>query len=225
MTFTDILNEVLDRMDESSTTAQNRIGRAINERHRWIASHCGLDMIQTQKGIQVSSVIGNRTMTWSPATTTPSVGVEKILAIYNPATTPPFVLDEVLLDDLNNQLINSDPPQQWALLNIGSNFVTVQLDVIPASIYPLQADVLVNLTTLSGLMTPVFPEDFHNAIVYGVMATEYEHKDMFDKADAMEAKFNARVERLVQWVAESAYLDIFQGKTSGDSDNLTTPLV
>lgn len=209
MTFTDIQNEVADRLNLTSAAALARIGRSINERYRWLASSIGIADVIERLTASADTVVGNRSLTFGP---TP-VAVEKLLSVFNTAFTPPMVLDQVTFDELRNSPIGTDPPKQYAIQLMGAKSVTVFLDTIPATIFTLSADVEGNLTTLSGTAVPAFAEDFHNLLVYGAMATELDKQEKYDLAEKKETQFDTRVSELRLYIAKSAYLAIAQGKT------------
>ena len=225
MTFTEMVTNVMNDLNLSGSAATARVGANINKAYRRVISSCGLDYVQTVVDVQVTTVIGNRSLVWSPSTTTPSTGVEKILVIRNPVTNPAWVLTEVLLDDLRNQIVGSDPPQQYAIQTISSNSVTVMLDCVPATNYNLLADVLSNVTSLSGSQTPNFPEDFHDCLEHYARARELKKLEKSSDADDEMKEFKTRRDELAWYLAKSAYKDIYQGKTSGFSETLTMPLV
>ncbi len=214
MTFTDIQTEVADRLNLTSSAALARIGRSINERYKWLASAIGFSTIETQT-ISANTVIGNQTIVFT---------CEKILTVFNPAFTPVQVLAEALFTELRDEIPGTDPPQRYAIKLAGASTVTLFLDCIPATIYALSADALVNLATLSGTQIPAFPEDYHNILVYGAMATELEKMEKYDLAARQENRFETRVSDLRYYQMKSAWLDIYQGK-SGLNDIASAPLI
>lgn len=225
MTFTEIVNNVADSLNLTSAAAITRIGANVNKTYRRLCSSLGIDTVQFVAGVAATTTIGNRSLTFSPSTTTPSVGVEKILAVYNTAFTPPNVLEEFLFDDLRNALVGTDPPQNYAVQNTGSNFVTIYLDSTPSTQYALTADVISNVTTLSGSLVPNIPEDFHELLELVPRGRELNKMEKYTEAKAEFMEFDERVKELRGYYARSAYLDIHQGKTNGTDVTLTTPLV
>lgn len=220
MTFTDIQTEIADRLNLTSAAALARIGRSINERYRWLASSIGFDTIE-RRTASASTVIGDRSLTFGPAPTK----VQKLLSVFNPAFTPPQILNQVDFDELRNQSIGTDPPSQYAIQLMGADSVTIFLDSIPATIFSLSADVMSNLATLSGVQVPAFAEDFHDILVYGGMATELDKMEKYDLSAKKEAQFEGRLSDLRMFIAKSAYLDIIQGKKSPETVLRSVPLV
>lgn len=216
-----------DRCDLTSTSALTRIGREVNERYRWLASSVGFSTIQLVPGVTANTVVGNRSLTFGATGTK----VEKILSVYNAAYSPPQVLGQVSFDQMRNQMLGTDPPQQYAIQTMGDHSVTIYLGTIPATIYALTADVLSNLTDLSGVQVPAFAEDFHDILVYGPLGSEYMRMEKpelartFDNEDERRpGLFQVRAAQLRYYIAKSAYLDIYQARTGGLSQ-VPVPLV
>jgi hypothetical protein len=168
--------------------------------------------------VQANTVIGNRNMLWDATTTTPTVGVEKILALFDPTVTPYRPIIEVSVDELRNSVVSTDPVQRYAVLSMGSAGVTLFLDSIPASIYPLQADILSNLATLSGSQIPALTEDFHDLFLYYgkwmeclKMATG--NPAMLPVAKEFESQYNNRLGEYRLYIALSPHQKMFSGKT------------
>jgi len=219
--------EVADRCDLTSATALTRIGREVNERYRWLASSVGFSTIQLVPGVTASTTIGSRSLVFG-ATGTP---VEKLLTVYNAAYTPPQVLGQISWDQMRNQSLSTDPPQQYAIQTMGDHTVTIYLGSTPATVYALTADVLANLTSLSGTNAPAFAEDYHNILVYGVLGSEYMRMEkpelarVYDnESDRTPGLFQTRAAQLRYYIAKSAYLDIYQARTGGYSP-FPVPLV
>lgn len=202
MTFADIQTEVSDRLNLTSAKALARIGRSINERYRWLASSIGMQTV-TQTTVSANTVIGSQLVTFN---------AEKLFSVYNPAYTPPIVLDIISPDELRNEFTSTDPPTQCAILNMGASTVTIKINTVAATVYALGADAEVNIQTLSGTMVPAFAEDYHSLLVYGAMATELDHLEKYDMAKVQEARFTTRMSELRLFIAKSAYLNIYQGK-------------
>ena len=207
MTFTDIQSEIADRLNLTSVQALARIGRSINERYRWVVSSAGL--ITTSRGsATATTTIGNRSLAFSG---------EKILSVYNTAFTPPMVLTERTFDELRNSILGTDPPINYAIQLMGGSTVTIFLGSIPATAYLLTADTETNQAVLQGGMVPAFAEDFHDVLIYGGMVTELEKMEKYDLAAKQESLFEKRLSDLRFFIAKSAYLDIYQGKTNPTS--------
>ena len=207
MTFTDVVNEVLDRLNLTSANATTRVGRSINEAYKTIASTIGVQTIERVNGITANTVIGSRNITFT---------CEKILTVYNTNFTPYLVLDERTEDEMRNETLVTDPATEYAVKLMGASTVTLELNSAASSIYTLTADAMVNLGTLSGVQVPAFSEDFHNMLVYKSMQIELEKMEKYDKAEKQEQKYEKRLAEYRLYIAVSAYKILVQGKTSID---------
>jgi hypothetical protein len=232
MTITDITNKVADRLNLTSTQALTRITDSANIGYRKAASSCGIKLIERTIGVAATTVIGNQSLTFSAATTTPSTNVQKILSLYNTAFTPIMVLDEVSFDTLRNELPQTDPPAEYAMQSSTSNSVTVFLNSIPATNYALTIDCMANLSTLSGTMVPALPEDFHDMLVDYALAIELHKMEKPELAVVHMSGstdnpglFEQRLSELRYYYACSAYNDIYQGKNEQLSVSRQVPLV
>ena len=142
------------------------------------------------------------------------------MSVYNPAFTPPALLQEVEFDELRNQPVSTDPPSQWAVQEMGASTVTIFLDTVPATAYILTADAESIQTELTGSMVPQFPQSYHDILITGVKADELFKMEKYDMAAAMEVKFEKRLGELRFFIAKSAYKNIYSGKNSTMSQNM-----
>ena len=211
-------------MNLTSASAQTRVQNSVNEAHRELCSSIGMPMTN-RTVVTAMTTQNNRYMTWGPATTTPSVGVEKVIGISNPAFTPPLVLTENTYEQLFNEVVNTDPPQRWAMFNAAANSVTVFYDSqMTSASFQLTALVFANFATLSGSMTPLFAEDYHDALIYYACAIELDKKEKWDAAAKFEKRYEKRASELRYYYAKSAFLDIVQGANSQEDVYRTIPL-
>ena len=210
MTFTGIVDEVLERLNLTSATATARIGRSVNERYRRIASKIGLQTI-ARGTVTASTVIGNRDVTFGPG----PVGVEKISVVTNPAYPNQRPLDEVLWEELRLRVVPSnDTPQTYAIKKMGSNSVTITIDSTPLTVYTLTGDGLLNLSTLSGVQVPAFAENFHDILILHAMAIELDKLEKPALAKEKLREADERTGELQLFIATSALMRIVQGKNS-----------
>lgn len=202
MTFTQIVTEVADRLNLTSDEALARIGRSVNERVKETVTSCGL--ATSVRGVVTAyTTIGDRYLTF--------VACEKLMSVFNPTAPQPWVLGERTFDTLRNNPLGYDPAQLYAIAKMQPTSVTIFLDCAPASSYALCADAYRSTVTLVGNQEPPFSENFHNAIVYGAMATEYDKMEKEAYANKMEAKYQLRLTELRYFIRTSAYLSIAQG--------------
>jgi len=152
-------------------------------------------------------------------------GVQKILALYNTAYTPPLVLSEVSYDQIENEPAVSDPPVEYALKTTTANSVTLKINSLSTSSFTLTADVLVNLQDLSGTALPAFQEDYHDILIYGGMQIELEKMEKYALAKKQSDQYDKRVAQLRYYIQKSAYLDIVQGQNQQLTVSRNVPLV
>lgn len=205
MTFTDIVNEVAERLNLTSATAITRIGRNVNIRHRYVLSSLGMDT-SSRTTVTVNTVIGTRYLTFT--------SVSKLFSVFNAATTPPFILTEVSMDEMRARQVITDPPQTYAIYRMYYNSVIIYLDTTPATIYPLSADAMEQSSTLATTALPAFSENFHDILIEGAMATELNKMEKYSMAQEHEAMFNMRLSELRYFIAKSAYLSRYQSKSN-----------
>ncbi len=147
------------------------------------------------------------TITVSGAPVTPATGTitVQMQQIQN-------ILNERSFDEIRYMPLGSDPPQNWAVQNMGASTVTAFLDSIAASAYILNADVEMNITDLSGSQIPAFSQDFHDILIQGGIADELYKMEKYDLSEVREGKFEKRLGELRLFIAKSGGLEIYQGK-------------
>lgn len=209
MTYTEIVSLIADRLNLKSNEQLARVGTELNMRHREVLSSIGISQVAEETTATATASIGNRYLTFGPS----PVAVTKILSVYNASgsTYPPPILDEITVDQMLNAGLVSDPPTAYAVTGMGERTVTIKLNSIPATTLTLTADVLGNVTQLSGALSPAFSEDFHDILVNMVMADELEKQEKYDKATAKLKQAEKRMGELRLFVAKSAYRDVVQG--------------
>jgi hypothetical protein len=206
MTFTEIVAEVMDRLNLTSSAATTRVGRAVNRIYREVGTSIGMSFSRSTAVSEVVTVT-NPEVTFS--------GTEKILQVWTITGTKPNILDEVMLAELREVAApSSDTPHKWAVRVTGSNFVTIRLDAVPATAYTLYAEVIAEVTTLSGSDEPAFAESFHDLIVDGVLKDEYKKLEKRQLAADSEATYQRRLSDLRMFMAKSNSMLIRQGEHS-----------
>jgi hypothetical protein len=202
MTHTEIVNEVKSRLNLTSPESTARIGQFVNSRYRRVTSSLGLNTSR-RAVVTTATVAGTDTVSFT---------MEKIEVLYD--STNHQVLQEFTYDELRNKHIESPAsgtPREYAIMNQGSSTVTVLLYPTPDAILTLSADGLANASTLSGTNVPAFPADFHDILVFGAMADEYQKMEKPGQSQTMEVQYAARVSDLRYHLAKSSYLSITQG--------------
>lgn len=205
MTFTEIVTEVMDRLNLTSSAATTRVGRAVNRVYREVGTAIGLSFSRTTAATKVVTV-GNAEVTFT--------STEKILTVWTQdASGNPTTLDEVLLPQLReDSVLDGDKPTEWALKSATSTSVTIRLNRVPVTAYTLYADVIADVSDLSGATEPALPKSFHDILVEGVLRDEYLKLEK-DKLAKMSAElFERRLSDLRMFIAKSNFLTIQQDK-------------
>lgn len=215
MTFTQIVDKVMSRLNLESTTAETRIGDEVNEVYRELVTSMGLET-SIRSTTTITTTADSRYVTFGD---TGSGGdkVLKLLSVYLPSTVapPPYnVLTSATFDELRNTIAGSWPPTRYAISKMGPTSVEVFLDAPgPTVAATLHADCLLGSTTMSGTDQPFFTENFHDILVYGVLAIELDKMDKVERSEKAQAQFEKRSGDLRMFIAKDAYLAIHQAKT------------
>lgn len=199
MTFKEIQDRVMDRLNLSSDTARDRIKDFINERVRAAQTSTSLGRVR-------KTTVTANTVATEP-TVTPT-GIVKVTTIVIPTLNRP--LGERTLDQLRNfDSMNqwSGSPELYAVEKITATGVILRLQPIPDAVYALQIDGIATGTDLVGDSdVPGFPEDFHDAFVFGAMADELDHLEKSDLSLKQEAKSERRIKEARYFIQKSIYL-------------------
>jgi hypothetical protein len=202
VTFTQIRSRVLSRTNQSSATAQTRVGEFINERYRALVTSINMGRVRGGS-VSVNTVAATATIT--PAVIKPrTLRIESLNRILTELT-----LDQIRNIDASNTL--SGAPDSYAVIAYTATGCTIQLLPVPDDAYAIKIDGLVAGTDLSGVDVPAFPEDFHDILVFGALADEMDHLGRPDEAAKAEAKMNRRTGELRYFIAKSNYLHRVQG--------------
>lgn len=203
-TLHELTLEVMDRLNLSSPEAAARIVRELNTRYKRVTSSIGL-VTSRRAPITQAATIGNRDVTFS--------AIEKIDNVYRKVGTKNILLDEITFEEMIDADIVTDPPTKYCIVNVLPTSVKIRLNSVPATGFNLYADGLASALNLAGDDSPAFPESYHDILVYGAMADEYKKMEKFDLAKDSEADFENRLSDLRMFIAKSAFLDIYQGKS------------
>lgn len=220
MTFQEIVATAAKRINLTSPEALIRIGEEVNERYKWLATSIGFNTIARRVATATTST-SHRYLTFGPS---PDIlGVQKVLSVFNTQINPPMVLGEITFDQMRNQVPGTDPAQQYAFAEMGAKSVKIWLDCQPGSEYTLSADCLASVQTLQGADEPAFSESYHDILIYGAMAAEYDRLEKVTQASKKEKQFEDRLSELRLFIAKSGYLNIYQNRTG--LGNISVPLV
>lgn len=194
MTFLQLQDRVLGRLNLTSDEARIRIGEFLNENYRRVQTSIG--MAQVRRGtLEVAAQVGPF-----------SVGAIKPFTI----TLPVFnrLLVERTLDQLRE--IQTTPtvvgvPQCYAVTGFGTSSFELLLYPDPADAYGLEIDaLLVGVDMVDDTDQPAFPEDFHDVLIFGALEDEYNHFDRPELAAVQAQKFQRRLGDLRYFLVKSA---------------------
>jgi hypothetical protein len=198
VTLGQILDRAMDRLNLSSDVARARLTSFVNERTRKIQTSCSLSRVRLGT---VTAITTSGTNTLVPS------GIIKPITVFDVLGNR--ALGEQTLDQLRNMDPNtswSGRPSVYAVRNYGAADFTLQLAPMPDDAYELTIDgVLLGGDMVDETEIPGFPEDFHDALVFGTMADEYYHFDKPDHAQVQEQKYEERVRALRYFMSKSAY--------------------
>lgn len=214
MTFTEIQTEIDEDLNLTSATAVARVGREINIRYRGLVSSIGLKTSKFGSNTQ-ASVAATNEITFS--------SLNKVTRVVNltagsGVTATVGELAEVTWDEIRELTIpSSNTPLRWATKIAGAITVVVAFDVaFTSTAVSLRADGFAPMTTLSGATEPIFPQEFHDILVWGVKADEYMKMEKPAMAKYCEVMAAQRTSQLRLYLATNLGLD----KRQAGNDNL-----
>jgi hypothetical protein len=189
------------RLGLTAESQRLRIRDAINDRLRQVTSTLNLGRTRRSTTTFVT-VAGTATVS--------ATGVSALETLYDP-TTLKRPLTEVSLPWIRARDAASEvtgAPEHYAVQSHTSDILTLRLYPKPDAIYTLHADIMAVGTDLdSPDDTPGFPSDFHDLLVDGVLADEYNRVEKArPMAQAHEGKFEKRLGDLRLHIARTAWL-------------------
>ncbi len=193
MTFTEIVQDVADRLNLTSAEALTRIGTAVNTRYKQITA--SLNLTTSRRGVVLVNTVDA-----TPYVTIP--GIEKVLGIQLDG----IPLNEVSVEHLRNTL-SSDTVSSYAIYRMYANTVQIELNAIPDEVTQLSVDAAVQAGTLVGTMEPEFAESYHDILIFGALSDERAKMEKQALSLKDEATFDRRLKELRMFIAKSAYLD------------------
>ncbi len=207
MTKGEIVTEIMDRLNLTSSTATTRIGRIVDRYYLRATVAIGVAgtsrRLFDQEGI---TIIADPEVEFSL--------MEKITRIYYLTDGEKQFLTEVTIDELRDlDLESGDTPERYAVKEMGAMHVIIYLDFIPETEFSLFADGYGTASVLDDEDQPIFPESFHNLLVEGPLKDEYKKLEKVDLARESRGEYEQILADLRMWAAKSAYLKIQQGGT------------
>lgn len=148
-------------------------------------------------------------------TTTAGASVNQVSITFRAGSGQEIVLSQITFDEMHITPIRLQPARHFAITNMHANSVDIYVDVIPSSPFKLYADGITTVLTLAGNQTPDLPESFHDILVWGAMADEYQKMEKPQLKQSAEQDYETRLSDLRMFIAKSSYLDIHQGRYTG----------
>lgn len=206
MTFTEIVDEVMSRLNLSSTEAETRISSAINQKYKEVTSSIGLDVTRRAQ-VQATVTLGVQELIFT--------GIEKVLTVIDKSTGQNRILQEITVDEMRGRTIGTGSVvHEYAILKMDAHAVTILMDTVPQASFTLYADGYERASDLSGSQEPAFPESYHGLLVESVMADELRKMEKLQHANFAREEATKLLSDLRMFIARSAWLDVYQGKTA-----------
>lgn len=203
MTFLELQNNVLNRLNLTTPEARTRVKVFLNERYRRLQTTIGLGRVRFTSG--TFPTVGG-TYTYSPA------GLIKPITLSIPSQNK--VLDERTMDQLrlmDADLSTTGIPYLYAVQKFNAQTVTLYLWPKPDVIYTVNYDGIATGTNMSAdADMPVFPEDYHDILEFAASADELMKMEKPQLSQSMEIKAETRTRELRYFLAKSSYLNQVQ---------------
>lgn len=216
MTFDELVQEAMDRLNLTSEDARTRVSGRINDRYRRVTSSIG---IITSRRVTRDITINPAVSTSLPDYTVVDMG--KVLKVSRQVPGERLrLLDNCTYDDVSNlSNVRDGLPNKWAVKRMGSTSTTITLDAYDhTNPFTLKFEGYELTDVLADDAEPAFPADFHDILVEGAMSDELRKMEKSDLAQIAENKYEQRLSDLRMFIAKSAYLDMIQGGSpSGNS--------
>jgi hypothetical protein len=203
VTFLELQNDVMSRLNLTSSDARTRVKHELNTRYREVQT--GVNLERTRRGeVSIVTVANNPLVT--------KTGVAKILSIFDPTHLKRPLREvsqnQIRLMDAAGQVVGI--PDTYAINTHTNDTVVIRFTPVPDAIYTLKADCILAGTDMSAdADEPSFPTDFHDILVRGVMSDELNKMEkQRPAADKEEAKFEKRLAELRYFMIKSRYLSL-----------------
>src|SRR4051812_9145882 len=160
MTFTNIVADIMDRLNLTSTDAQTRIGSAVNRKYKQVTSSLGM-VLSRRTTVQKAATPGVQSITFT--------GIEKTIAIIDKSSGTNRILDEITYEQmLAKAPTTGDTAYCYAIENVGASTVTILFDCIFQTAFVMYAEGHATAGTLSGTQEPAFSESYHDILAEAV---------------------------------------------------------
>lgn len=199
MTFVQLQDRVMGRLNLTTTAARTRIKEYLNERLRRVATSTNVGRVR------YGSVSTNTT---DNAETITPTGVIKMRTVSIP--TQNRILDERTTDQIRTydaDRSHEGVPRYYAVQKINATTLQLLLWPKPDAAYAVVTEGMLTGTDLSSDSdVPGLPEDFHDLLIFGALADEYPHLEKTELALLNEQKFERRLSDLKYFISKSTYL-------------------
>lgn len=205
MTFLQLQDRVMSRLNLTQTAARERVKDSLNDRMRRLQTSCNLGLVR--RGTAVIETVAATSAYGPPIEDKDddTIIMIKPLTVTIEDTLAP--LAEMTHDQIRNFRSASGKPQYFYLTKFSSGGFTIGFYPTPDDVYEITIDGLLQGVDLADDGDePAFPEDFHDALVFGAMADEYDHYDKADLSGVQEQKYEKRISDLRYFIHKSTYL-------------------
>lgn len=206
MNFTEIVNDVADRLNQTSAAALTRIGTRVNQRYKIVTSAVGI-IVGRRTTVQAAMSLGVDELTFT--------GIEKIIRVTQPSISA-RPLKELSYEEMVELPLALTNPTCYAIARMNARSVVILTNCTPQAAVTLYAEGLETKATLSGTDEPSFAESFHDILVEGVLVDEYRKTEKTDLLKISAALYGDRLKDLQLFIAKSSMQSVFQGKTRGN---------
>jgi hypothetical protein len=215
MTKSEIVTEILDRLELTGTAATARVGRSVNRHHRKVTADLGLQV--TRRGtVTANTVIATNTITFT--------GIEKIEFLIDDSAGEYRILKETTYDELRRVVAPAEAdPGAWAVMNQGATTVKARLDVTCTDVRALTADGLIVVTDLGDNDEPSFSESFHDYLIERVLQDEYLKQEKPELSVLARDEAAKILSALRFHIAKSSHLKLRQRGSNQLNDSTSLP--
>ncbi len=199
MTFTEIVTDVCERANLTSTDAIARVGRQVNRRYRRLRTSIGLtDVARTIVAFSATALSRDQTIT-----------AEKVYSVKLSGATKP--LEALSYAEMLEVVPTTGAPTRWALKRQDTSTVVLQFDSTMDAGQDMFIECEQTGITLSGSDEPEFNESFHDVLVFGALADELRKKEKINLARDAENEYERILGELRYHIAVNGYKDLVSG--------------
>lgn len=219
MTFDQIVGQVCTDLGITAPDSIDRVGSHVNNRYKNVLSDLGMNDFSR---VEVEVTLEGNTREQEYASDDPRI--ERIVAIYKRVTTSDtgtgsddnwVALDQLTYNEMKEEVPSEGEPTSWAKKRVGSGSTIFLIDSTIPNGYNVLIEGEETASELEGDTEPAFNTMFHDLLVFGAKADEYDKmKDAASQAlsKKFETKFTTQMNKLRLKTTMMAYGNIIQGK-------------